>query len=103
MFFAWLVVVGTVVPNAGAANDVIDLSPEFQPNGLSKVSVELEAGGTTLVRVENEATGAAGTEQRLPMSVSAKLEYTERRLGGNRQTNDRPRRLPFAITMRPKP
>ena len=86
--FCLLVVVGTVVQNAGAANDVIDLSPEFQPNGLSKVSVELEAGGSTLVRVENEATGAAGTEQRLPMSVSAKLEYMERRLGGDQQTNN---------------
>ncbi len=86
--FCLLVVVGMVVPNAGTANDVIDLSPEFQPNGLSKVFVELEAGGSTLVRVENEATGAAGTEQRLPMSVSAKLEYIERRLAGNQQKNN---------------
>ena len=86
--FCLLVVVGTAVQNAGAANDVIDLSPEFQPNGLSKVSVDLEAGGSTLVRVENEATGAAGTEQRLPMSVSAKLEYMERRLGGTEQTKN---------------
>jgi hypothetical protein len=86
--FYLLVVVGTAVQNAGAASGVIDLSPEFQPNGLSKVSVELEAGGSTLVRVENEATGAAGTEQRLPMSVSAKLEYMERRLGGAEQTKN---------------
>ena len=47
---------------------------------MTQVSIELEAGGSTLVQTQRDDGGALGPEQRLPMSVSAKLRYTERRL-----------------------
>ncbi len=60
------------------AAEPIDLSPRIDVNSVARISVELTAGGHNLVRVESEEKGK--TEQRLPMSVSAKLEYHERRL-----------------------
>jgi hypothetical protein len=72
-------VLAAVVAQCWAAdNTKIDLTPRIQPGTITRVSVELEAGGSTLVRTENIETPTAGKEQRLPMSVSAKMDYTER-------------------------
>jgi hypothetical protein len=92
--FCLVVVFSTVIPRAAASGE-IDLLPAIEAGATSKVTVELEAGGSTLVRVEDAATGASGEEKQLPMSVSAKLQYTERRLGDGSQTNHRA--LPLAV------
>lgn len=64
------------------AEPPIDLSPRTAPNDLTSVSIDLQAGGSTLVRAENVEQGTLGPEQQLPMSVSARLQYDERRLAG---------------------
>jgi hypothetical protein len=61
------------------SSDLIDLTPQIQRGTLTKVSIELEAGGHTLVRPPTDNGTKAGAEQRLAMSVSAKLQYSERR------------------------
>jgi hypothetical protein len=78
-----------------AGKETVDLSPLLQPHKIAKVSVELEAGGNTLVRREGEGNDRAGADQRLPMSVSAKLQYMERRLVENQSTA--PKARPLAI------
>jgi hypothetical protein len=79
-----IVIVGTICSlcfaRAGLAADAINLACEVQPGDLTKVSIQLEAGGHTLVRAEADNGRATGPQQRLPMSVSAKLQYFERRL-----------------------
>ena len=73
---AALILMGAVAQ----ANEPIDLSPQIEPDSASQVSIELEAGGNMLVRAETPQNGTLAPEQRPPMSVSAKLQYTERRL-----------------------
>ena len=73
---------GFLTATLALASEPIDLSPHIQPNSVTQVSIELEAGGSTLVRTQSEK-GGLGPEQRLPMSVSAKLQYAERRLAGS--------------------
>jgi hypothetical protein len=67
------------IASASAAGEAIDLSPRVRRGDLTKVSVQLEAGGHTLVRAESADGRTGGPQQRLPMSVSAKLQYFERR------------------------
>ncbi|MCI0334915.1 MAG: hypothetical protein L0228_17020 [Planctomycetes bacterium] len=64
---------------AGPATEFIELSARSAPNGLTRVTIEVEAGGHNLVRAENDAAGKQ-QEHKLPMSVSAKLQYDQRRL-----------------------
>jgi hypothetical protein len=61
------------------AADRIDLSPARNPDALTRVTVELEAGGHNLFKTEATAQEKA-QDQRLPMSVAAKLQYNERSL-----------------------
>jgi hypothetical protein len=73
-----------VAPCLADDNARIDLSPRIEPDAVTRVSVELEAGGSTIVRMENAQTGTTDKEQRLPMSVSARLNYSERQLSADR-------------------
>ncbi len=59
--------------------ELVKLSPPQALNDLSRVTIEVEAGGHNLVRAENDAAGKQ-QEHKLPMSVSAKLQYDQRRL-----------------------
>ncbi len=61
------------------ASEKIDISLNSRPNDVLQVSIDLEAGGTTIVR-PTDSGGEAASLQRLPMSVSGKLRYVERRL-----------------------
>ena len=70
---------------ADSQTESIDLSPRIDPHTVTRVTIELDAGGNDLVRAETDdkvAASATGGEQKLPMSVSAKLQYDERRLMG---------------------
>jgi hypothetical protein len=86
-----IVIVGTIgalcIARPGLEAGAIDLSGEVQPDNLTKVSIQLEAGGHTLVRAETNNGRATGPLQRLPMSVSAKLQYFERRLAADAAPN----------------
>lgn len=64
-----------------AAADVerVDLCGRRDANDLARVSVQIEVGGHNLVQTQVD-TGKDQAEQRLPMSVAAKLQYDERRL-----------------------
>jgi hypothetical protein len=64
---------------AGLAAERIHLSPHVAARDLTRVSIELRAGGHNVIRAEAEGKNEA-PEQRLPMSVSARLEYDELRL-----------------------
>ena len=67
----------------------IDLSPQCKGDSLTHVTIQLDAGGHNLVRVESDdkddkEKDKAG-EQKLPISVAAKLAYDERRLDRRRR------------------
>jgi len=76
----------------------IDLAPRYEANSLTRVTIQLDAGGHSLVRASN--TGRANedkgstkakdqpAEQKLPLSVVAKLAYDERRLANPSTTAD---------------
>jgi hypothetical protein len=81
-------IVAACISRAGRAES-IDLTPQIQPNSLTRVSIQLEAGGHTLVRAQTDDSTGAGPEQRLAMSVSAKLQYSERRVSDSRSAADR--------------
>jgi hypothetical protein len=66
------------------ASEKIEMSAQSGANDLARVSIELEAGGHTIVRVEAEDKTEAAPDK-LPMSVSARLEYDERRLADTHQ------------------
>ena len=87
---------------AALAAERIDLSPNRSSNNTTRVSIELEAGGHSLVRVDSDDQ-TAGKEQKLPMSVAAKLQYDERSLAARRPTLRTQRRLPFDTTIAPRP
>jgi hypothetical protein len=62
-----------------AAAEQISLAPNPRPGELKRVTIQVEAGGHTIVRAEADAQSAKQTqEQKLPMSVSANLQYDER-------------------------
>jgi hypothetical protein len=79
----------------------IDLAPLVPADSLTHVTVQLDAGGHTLVSAndstaekesstaEKESTNGKGkaSEQKLPLSVVAKLAYDERRLGDASKTD----------------
>jgi hypothetical protein len=62
----------------GAAEQ-IDLSARVGEHDATRVIIELEAGGHNLVRADAEGKNQP-VDQKLPMSVSARLEYDEHRL-----------------------
>ena len=61
------------------ASESIDLTPQYQENGLTHVSIQLDVGGHDLVRATSEDKDAP-TQKKLPSSVAAKLSYDELRL-----------------------
>jgi hypothetical protein len=63
--------------HAATAAERIDLSPRSAANELTRVSIQVEAGGHNLIRTE-ETADAKQSEQKLPVSVTAKLQYEER-------------------------
>ena len=74
-----LVTLAVFALTAAAAERSIS-RPIARPSDLTRVTIQLEAGGHNLVRAEADAQSGDKPEQKLPMSVSAKLEYDERRL-----------------------
>ena len=70
---------GSFVGTVGLAADRIDLSPRVSDDEVTRVSIQLEAGGHSLVRIDGAGKDPR-VDQKLPMSVAAKLEYDERRL-----------------------
>lgn len=79
LFWCATLAFSACVSTAFSAPDVerIELSARRTANDLARVTIQIEAGGHTLVRAENDAE-AKQPEQKLPMSVSAKLQYDER-------------------------
>ena len=76
---AWLFLLTVpLIARVGLAAEPIDLTPRLAVGDTAKVSIRLEAGGHTLVRTEAEGKGASA-DQKLPMSVSAELDYVEQR------------------------
>lgn len=67
---------------ATKGDELVDLSPQRGLNGATRVTIDIEVGGHNLVRAENPAD-AKQAEQKLPMSVSANLQYDERRVAEN--------------------
>jgi hypothetical protein len=64
---------------AETATERVNLSASSGTNDLTRVTIQIEAGGHNLIRTQaGDEDGQ--TEQKLPMSVSAKLQYEERRL-----------------------
>ena len=61
------------------AGESIDLTPQYQENGLTHVSIQLDVGGHDLVRATSDDKDAP-TQKKLPSSVAAKLSYDELRL-----------------------
>ncbi|MEX0641229.1 MAG: hypothetical protein WD468_00930 [Pirellulales bacterium] len=84
---------------ADSQAESIDLSPHIEANTLTRVTIDLDAGGNDVVRAATDAQGADANnsaERKLPMSVSAKLQYDERRIVGT--AGDVPQNLsPLAI------
>jgi hypothetical protein len=83
------------IARADSPQETIDLSPQVQPNALTRVTIELDAGGNDVVRAVTDVKSAAaknGAEQKLPMSVSAQLQYDERRLDGGTSDSAQNRR-----------
>jgi hypothetical protein len=61
--------------------DRLDLSPQYTANSLTHVTIQLDAGGHNLVRADGKDQPQEKAEdQKLPISVVAKLGYDERRL-----------------------
>src|SRR5262245_47996440 len=80
-----LLFLGLLVSSAQAepTDETVDLTPRIAINSATRVSIDLDAGGNDVVRTQAESTGATAAEQKLPMSVAAKLQYDERRLASN--------------------
>lgn len=76
----WL---STSIPQLRANDAPIDLTPNINPGDTVRVSIEFEAGGHDLVRPQDAEKGTVGEIRKLPMSVSAKLSYDERRLASS--------------------
>jgi hypothetical protein len=70
------------------AAERINLSPQLTARDLARVSINLQAGGHSLVRTAADGNGQ-GADQKLPMSVSARLEYDELRLSPTIDANNR--------------
>ncbi len=74
----WLfLLTAALTATLGEAAETVELTPRIAVGDTSKVSVRLEVGGHNLVRTDSGKGTAA--EQKLPMSVSAKLDYVEQR------------------------
>jgi hypothetical protein len=69
-------IIAAILHTSGAAEQ-IEMTPSAGANQAIRVSVEVEAGGHSLVRAEGDTKGTA-EPQRLPMSVTGKLQYDER-------------------------
>jgi hypothetical protein len=80
------VLIGIVLPLTSrtvCGGERIDLSPQCKGGSLTHVTIQLDAGGHNLVKVESDdkvdkEKDKAG-EQKLPISVAAKLAYDELR------------------------
>lgn len=81
LFWCITLVVSTLsaVAFAETATERIDLSACSEANDLTRVTIQIEAGGHNLIRSQGSAEKGQ-TDQKLPMSVSAKLQYDERRM-----------------------
>ncbi len=73
----------------------IDLSPRVKVNSFTHVTIQLEAGGHNLLRAgaadegsNNDKDKAKTEDQKLPISVDAKLAYDERRLADAATTTE---------------
>jgi hypothetical protein len=80
--------------SAAVSADRVDLTPKFRAGALAHVAIQLDAGGHNLVRAnttddddakpatpgDKTQTAEQGNEQKLPISVVAKLSYDELRL-----------------------
>jgi hypothetical protein len=81
-FAARTLVVCFILPIAattGLAGESIDLTPRPLATDLVRVSIEMQAGGHNLVRTLSD-NQQSGSEQKIPISVSAHLDYDEQRL-----------------------
>src|SRR5262245_53477469 len=78
---------------AEPAAERIDISGRPEANDLTRITIQIEAGGHNLVRTQDAEKGQ--TDQKLPMSVSAKLQYEERRL--NPFTTGMKEGIPLAV------
>jgi len=88
-----LAVIASVVyvcTSVAAAGERIDLHPGSERDQLTHVSIQLEASGHNLVRPASAEK--PDDDQRLPMSVAAKIGYDEMRLGEAPQARHFPRR-----------
>jgi hypothetical protein len=74
LFIPCVLCVLTVPARAG---ERIDLSPSYDLNQITHVTIQLDAGGHNKVRPQQEGKSAA-EEQSLPISVAAKLSYDEK-------------------------
>ena len=73
-----------------AKETAIDLTPKFDANDLSHVTLELSVGGKMLVQVKKESENGEGSDaakaqetKELPMSVEALLKYDESRVAAS--------------------
>jgi hypothetical protein len=79
------VLIAILLTNFAHSAEQIDLSPGDRSNDLSRVTIKFEAGGHNLISKEADentlkASTAKEEEQRIAISVSAKLAYDELRL-----------------------
>src|SRR4051812_36282619 len=65
--------------HAAAAGERIEMTSNDEASQLTHVSIQLDAGGHNLVRPQQDDK-AANAEQKLPISVAAKLAYDEKRI-----------------------
>lgn len=85
-YFTLVLSISVAIPSIAAAQETIELSP-CKADTLTRVVIHLEAGGHTLVRAEGDTEGKL-PEQKLPMSVTADIEYDEQRLASTADFED---------------
>jgi hypothetical protein len=78
-FCASLSLFSTILGQLSLAAERIDLSPDRASDRCARISIQLDAGGHSLVRGDGVANGN-DAQQKLRISVAAKLQYDELRL-----------------------
>jgi hypothetical protein len=84
----------TLITRTALGAEHIDLAPQYEADSLTHVTVQLDVGGHNIIRAGADDAKApnpkpqAGKadEKQLPISVSAKLTYDERRLTAASET-----------------
>lgn len=82
---SWLrlsVLIGMILSLSGAlsfAGERVELTRQYESHALTHVAIQLDAGGCNLVRPKTDDKEKTA-DQSLPISVSAKVGYDERRL-----------------------